>query len=649
MGILDIGTQALKANQVALQTIGNNIANVNTIGYSRQRVVMATVQGQYTGAGYVGKGVDVQTIQRNYDEFLTRQSTLAGSTQAADTTRSDYLKQLGNMFQGGTNGIGQAVNDMLNSLSDVASTPTDITARTVVLTRVDETTRRLRDASQSLDDLQTGITQALGDKINTVNTLAQKIADVNGQIALAQSNGQPPNDLLDKRDQLIYDLNQYVQTTSVPADDGSVGIYIGGSQSLVLSSSASKLALSPTNDDYGDPQQNKLVVLRDGLSVPMNEAALGGGQLSGMLRFQNNDLVEARNLLGRLTTAVTTTLNTQHQLGLDLNGNVGQNLFTPVSVNNILVPVSPAVLNGSPAASLQLDISDATKFVASNYQIKVVSGTQLVVTRTSDGTSLTFDPTAGAPTFDGLQLSGLASATVGDRFLLKPFATAAANIGREFSTPSALTVASPIVGQMAGTNTGSLQLASLNAGVNPPVNVPVTITFSTASSPTTYTLSGPGPFPGGVGPFTYTSGQPITSGDTPNAWTVTLQGAPQNNDSFTVQDIKATNLDIKLNGGNATNMMNLRDLAMFDGAAMSDGYAGMISQIGIRAQSANYAATVSSNIATNAEKDRTGIAGVNLDEEAAKLIQYQQAYQASAKMIQVAQTIFSTLIQTLSA
>jgi flagellar hook-associated protein 1 FlgK len=232
--------------------------------------------------------------------------------------------------------------------------------------------------------------------------------------------------------------------------------------------------------------------------------------------------------------------------------------------------------------------------------------------------------------------------------LLKPFGSAATNIAREFSTPSALAVASPIVGQMGATNTGSLQLANLNAGVNPPANVPVTVTFDTTTSPTSYNLSGPGPFPGGTGPFTYTSGQPITSGDTPASWSLTLQGAPQNGDTFSVKDIKTTSLDVKLNGGNATNMMNLRDVAMFDGAAMSDGYASLISQIGIRAQSANYSATVSSNIATTAEKDRTGIAGVNLDEEAAKLIQYQQAYQASAKMIQVAQSIFDTLIRTLA-
>ena len=651
MGILNIGTQALKANQVALQVIGNNIANVNTTGYSRQNVVLSTVEGQFTGAGYIGKGVQIQTIQRNYDQFLTRQSTLATSIQSADTTRSDYLKQLSNIFQGGANGIGQSINDMLNSMSDVASTPTDITARTVVLTRIDETTRRLRDASQSLDDLQSGISQALGEKLNSVNTLAQNIADVNAQIALAQGNGQPPNDLLDKRDQLIHDLNQYIQTTSVPADDGSIGIYIGGSQSLVLGGTASKLILSPTKDEFGDPQQNKLTVTRDGLSVTMDENVLGGGEVPGLLRFQNADMVEGRNLLGRLTTAVTTTLNTQHKLGLDLNGQVGQNLFTPVSVNNILVPVAPAALNGSPAAALQLNIADATQFVASNYQVKVLSPNQVAVTRLSDGITRSFDPTVAAPTFDGLTLTGLATAQTGDRFLLKPFASAATNIAREFSTPSALAVASPIVGKMGANNTGSLQLTSLKTNVNPPVAMPVTITFNTAVSPTQYSLSGVGPFPNGTGPFTYTSGQPIPPtppvGSPANDWTLTLQGAPQNGDTFTVQDITSTGLDVKLNGGNATNMMDLRDLAMFDGATMSDGYAGLISQIGIRSQSANYSATVSTNIATNAEKDRTGIAGVNLDEEAAKLIQYQQSYQAAAKMIQVAQTIFTTLIQTM--
>jgi flagellar hook-associated protein 1 FlgK len=656
MGILNIGTQALQANQIALQTIGNNIANANTVGYSRQNTILATVAGQYTGAGYVGKGVNIQTIQRNYDEFLTRQSTLATATQAGDVTRSDYLKQLSDIFQGGSTGIGTAINDMLNAFSDVASTPTDQTARTVALTRIDETARRLRAGSQSLDDLQIGITQALGEKLNAVNTLAKQIAAVNGQISLAQGTGQPPNDLLDKRDQLIRDINQYVQTSSVKADDGSIGLYLGGSQSLVLGSSAATLTLG--SNEFGDAQQSKVVVNRDGISVTMDENRLGGGEISGLLRFQNTDVVEGRNLLGRLTAAVTTSMNNQHALGLDLDGVPGTNLFTPVSVNNILVPVAPAAPNTGTitlgtglTTDLTLSISDTSKFVASDYQVDVsAAGTS--VTRMSDGKQVA-GPSGLPLSFDGLLLNSVSGvANPGDRFYLKPFSTAANGIAREFSSPRALAVASPIVGKMGVNNTGSLQLTSLATQVNPPVGMPVTVTFDTTVSPTQYSLSGAGPFPNGTGPFTYTSGQTIpptpAPGNPPNGWTLILQGAPQNGDSFTVQDIKSTSLDVKLNGGNATSMMNLRDVAMFDGAAMSDGYASLIAQIGIRSQSANYSATVSTNIATNAEKDRTGISGVNLDEEAAKLIQYQQAYQASAKMIQIAQSIFDTLIQTLA-
>lgn len=640
MGILNIGTTALGANLVALQTIGNNITNVNTAGYSRQSVIQQTLPGQYTGAGYIGKGVEIETIRRNYDAFLTRQSTLATSIQSGDATRANYLGQLSTIFQGGTDGIGASINDMLNAFSDVASAPTDLTARTVALTRVDETARRMRAASQSLDDLQAGISQALSEKLGAVNTLAQNIAAVNDQIARALGNGQPPNDLLDKRDQLIRDLNQYVQTTSIAADDGTLGIYIGGSQALVLGTTAATLSLA--QNDFGDPLQNKLLITRDGNSTTMDESRLGGGEVSGLLRFQNTDLVEGRNLLGRMTTAITTSMNTQHALGLDLNGLAGANLFTPVSVNDVLSPVPPAILNTG-TAILQLDISDVSAFAASDYEVNFTGASSGSVTRKSDNSIVVPAFTSFPVEFDGLRLSlgaPLGSAAAGDRFYLRPFSAAASNINREFSTPSALAVASPIVGQMGASNTGSLQLSSLSAGVNPPpaTAVPAVIVFT---SPTNYTVNGV------AATDPYTSGQAIFGSGTPPAWSLVLQGSPLAGDTFTVQDIKATSVNLKLNGGNATALMNLRDVPTFDGAAMSDGYASLIAQIGIRAQSANYSATVSTNIAKSAEQDRTGVSGVNLDEEAAKLLQYQQAYQASAKMIQIAQTIFDTLIQTL--
>ncbi len=646
MGILNIGSQALSANLVALQTAGNNIANVNSPGYSRQKVILETVPGQFTGGGYIGKGVAVQTIQRNYDAFLTRQATLATATQSADVTRSDYLTQLSNIFQGGTSGVGASINDMLNAFSDVANAPTDLTARTVVLTRIDETARRLRSASQSLDDLQNGISQALGEKVSNINTLAQNIADVNKQIAAAQGSGQPPNDLLDKRDQLIRDLNKYVQTTSIAANDGTVGIFIGGSQALVLGSEVAPVSL--VQDEFGDPLKSKLSITRNGVATTLDENTLGGGEVSGLLRFQNNDLIEGRNLLGRLTMGVTTAMNDQHKLGLDLDGNVGGNLFTPASfgVGNIFQAVGQT--SGS---SPSLTINDVTKFVASDYEMNFTGPTAGTIKRSSDGQVTAFDfATTNPVVIDGLNITegNVGGAVAGDKFLFKPFATSASNVAREFSTPRALAVSNPIAATLTPTNKGSLALASLTAKtLATTAAAPIDnyrIAFTVVAGVTTYDIVDTTTSTTVAAGQPYVSGQPIsyTPAGLPG-FSMTLTGAPADTDAVTI----GQNPYASLNGGNASSMMDLRDVAMFDGAALTDGYAGLISQIGIRTQSAAYSAQVSTNIAVNAEKNRAGVAGVNLDEEAAKLLQYQQAYQASAKMIQVAQGIFDTLIQTL--
>lgn len=664
MSILNVGARALMANQTLLQTTGNNIANVNTPGYSRQSAVLQTVQGQFTGSGYIGKGVDISTIQRNYSEFLTRQSTLASATDSADNIRAGKLQLLGGIFEGGSNGLGAAINDMMNAFSDVASAPTDLTARTVALTRVSETASRMRASSQRLDDLQLGVAQELKEKVSAINTLAQKIANVNDQIANAQGKGQPPNDLLDQRDQLIRDLNQFIQTTSIPATDGSVGIFIGGSQALVLGNTVSPVVL--VGDDYKDPLKNKLAIIRNKQPVVLDDDALAGGEVPGLLRFQNTDMAEGRNLLGRLTLAVSTKMNEQQSLGLDLDGNIGTNLFTPTKfTTSILQPSAPAQTNLAVGASnFSLSVDDVSLLAASDYELTFSGATNGVITRLADGVVIPFDFAANGLntiTVDGLSISsdGTAAA-VNDRILIKPFSTSASNIRAEFSSPRALAVASPVAGKMGTINTGSLQLASLQARTNPPAvettATSVVLTFTDANH---YTRSDEGD----VTSYLYTSGQAIEANfpvdptvspytyTLPLAeWSVTLQGSPKAGDTFTVFGIKDSNnnngVNLTLNADNAVAMMNLRDLAMFDGAAMTDGYAGMISQLGIRAQSANYSAEVSSSIAANLERDRTGISGVNLDEEAAKLLQYQQAYQASAKMVQVAQGIFDTLMQS---
>jgi flagellar hook-associated protein 1 FlgK len=426
-----------------------------------------------------------------------------------------------------------------------------------------------------------------------------------------------------------------------------VGIFIGGSQALVLGTTVAPLSV--TQDAFGDPLKSKLAITRSGQSIALDESTLGGGQIPALLKFKNNDLMEARNLLGRLTLAVTTSMNDQHKLGLDLDGKVGGNLFTPITFggNNII----PKLVGNTGTATLGLAINDVTKFVPSDYQIDFTSPTTGNITRMSDGVVTAFPqtPPATAPalaTIDGLDFQDLSVApnapAAGDQFLIKPFSTAANAITSQFTSPRSLAVSSPVSVAATGTNSGSLTVTSLTAqNLATPIDN-YTVKFTVAGGVTTYDVIDNTTATTVASAQPYVSGQPITYAPTGVAgWSLTLTGAPADQDTMTVKP----NPFPSLSGGNATAIMNLRDKPMFDGANLTDGYASLIAQLGIRSQSADYTAQVSANLASTAEKDRAGVSGVNLDEEAAKLLQYQQAYQASAKMIQISQSIFDTLIQ----
>ena len=651
MSLLNVGSRALLANQAALQTAGHNIANVSTPGYSRQTVVLQTVQGQFTGGGYIGKGVDVQTIQRNHSELLTRQASAASAVDAGDTARMDRLRQLQEVFGGGASGIGAAINDMMNALSDVVSAPTDLTARSVALTRMDETAARMRDASQRLDEIGYTVAEQLKGSMVAVNSLAKNIAGINEQIARAKGNGQPANDLLDQRDQLIRELNQHIQTSQVAADDGTVSVFVAGSQPLVLGNQAATLSIDDPIDFGAGSGKKVLSFLAPGSStkVELNESMLGGGQVAGLLRFQNNDLAEGRNLLGRMAIAISESMNTQNRLGLTLNGQPGENLFAPISLGN----ATPSNFNTS-TATMALTVTDPTALQASSYTVSFTAGDAGSVTRHSDGKVFNFDgsalpPVAVASVFSaqglGVTLSGAVNA--GDQFVINSLQGAAAELQALQYSPTDLAAANPVNAAMGATNGGSLQLASLKATgpiTQPATGSSVTIAF-TAGSPATYSATVPGPPVATIATGNYVSGEKIAI----NGWEIALQGAPKSGDTVTVGNATDSQYGdwYKRDTGNASALMALRDVPMFDNATLADGFASAMAQVGTRTQSAQFAAELSSSIAANLERDRTAVSGVNLDEEAARLIQYQQAYQASAKMIQIAQNIFDTLIQGL--
>lgn len=666
MSLLNIGARALQANQIGLQTTGHNIANVKTPGYSRQTVSQETVQGRYSGNGYIGQGVDVQAILRTHSDLLTRQAASAAAVKAGDNARLERLTQMQEVFSGGPSGLGAAINDMMNAFSGVANAPTDMTARNVALTRMDETAMRMRGASERLNELSDSVNQQINGSLVQINALAKSIASVNAQIVEAKGNGQSPNDLLDKRDQLIRDLNVHIQTTQIAADDGSIGVFVSSSQPLVLGSTAATLSLGAPDAFPGSLTQQQLFFSMPGNAqkVALNQNMLGGGTIAGLLQFKNNDLAEGHNLLGRMAAGITDALNTQNKLGLTLDGSRGKDLFKPLELANAL----PGKGNVTTAA-MGLSVYDASKLQASSYNVTFTGTDSGTVTRQSDGKLFQFGGTSTLTLEDVMRGEGLSvnngtpfNAADKDQFQLNPMQGLAGQMQAQQYSPRELAAANPVNAAMGPTNAGTLQLITLKptgptltlppSPVPPATGAGVTLTF-TAGPPATFSpvgntnppmnLSTTPPTPL-VAPFTYTAGQPISI----DGWEITLQGSPNNGDSVTVGN--ATDAQYgdwyTRDAGNAGAMLALRDKVMFDGATLSDGFAGAMAQVGTRTQSALFAANLSTAIADNLEQDRTGISGVNLDEEAARLLQYQQAYQASAKMLSIASNIFDTLMQS---
>jgi len=634
MSSLNIATRALNTNLAALQVIGHNIANVSTEGYSRQTVQLQSSGYQSTGGGYFGKGVEIATVERAYDAHLTREARITASAAAGDAARLERLEALESLFPMGEQGLGAALNDMLNAWNDLAAAPSNSTARVVVISRADAFAARLRDTAGQIDVLRHSTQQQVGEQVDSINRLATELAEVNRRIVETAGGSHTPNDLFDQRDQLLSELSQYAQLSVVPGESGSANVFLGGSQPLVLGTQTGRLAVQR---DPADSSRINVMFQQGSLSTPMDANTLGTGALAGTLRFLNEDLQAVQNQIGRIALAASEIVNAQHRIGVDLTGAMGGDFFVPLGAAAGL----PAPTNTS-AATAAATVSDPTALIASDYELRVTA-TGFTVTRLSDNTSSAF---AALPAeVDGLTFDiGAGPAATGDSFRIRPFEGAARNLQVAITAPQSLAVASPVLVTPGTANAGSLGVESLYA-VSDSANLtdPVTLTFN-ADGTFSATGLGPGnPPPDNAGPpasYNFTPGQPIVL----NGWSLSLRGTPTAGDSFAIG--AAPSSAIAQNAGNANGMLALRGLATFEGTPLADGYVSVFGDVGARVQNAQFSARFTGNVALSAEQARANVAGVNLDEEAARLLQYQQAYQASAKFLQIAQSTFDSLLQT---
>ena len=654
-GLLTLGARAMFANQAALQTIGQNIANANTAGYSRQSVVLTTSPGQFTGAGFFGKGVDVQTVMRSHNEFLTKEAASAKSTASGDATRAEQLARMEKVFATGTDGLGYAASQFLNAMVDVTSRPSDPSARQVALGRASEMATRFSNAGQQLTDLQAGVVSDLKASVTVVNQLAQQIANVNDQISKTRGSGHTPNDLLDQRERLISQLGEYVSVTTLPADDDTVGVFIGGGQRLVLGNQAS--ALQVTADPY-DSQRAVLSLKEGTINRALDESVLTGGSMSALLGFQNKDLQDARNMLGQLAAAIGTRVNQQNALGLDQSNPPGQgaNIFNVAAPRVMAAASNIRDASGAFTSGVSATIVNAGQLQASSYKLTSSTPGTYEMTRLSDGLVRTV---ADGDTIDGVRINfAPAAPAAGESFLIEPVGAAATEMRRVLDNPSGIAAASPLTAAASVDNHGTLTIDSVY-GVNGNLDLtkaPITVEFgdpdpaNTANVQYTLTLSD-----GSVVSGVWSAGQPI--GNQPAAgidlgFELRTNGVPRKGDKISLDKTTYT----ATNNGNAKAFLNIQSDAFIGrealagggltaGSTINDSYASAMSEVGARVQSAGYLSSVSTAVATDAETSRSGQAGVNLDEEASRLMQFQQGYQAAAKVLQTAQTLFDELMR----
>ena len=656
--LMSLGLRAMAASYVAMQATGHNISNANVAGYSRQEAELVTAKGQFTGAGFFGKGVDVKTVSRAHDEFLTRAAAVARSLSSMDAARQGRLEQLEQVFAPGEGGIGYATGQFLNAMVDLASRPGDNATRQVVLARAQDLASRFNSAQSQFDTIQSSVSEDLRTSVTAVNGIAKSLAAVNSQIAAVRGLGQPPNDLLDERDRLVSELSSYMQVTTLPADDGTMGVFIAGGQRLVLGGIASELQIGL---DPEDASRSAVQLVEDGGGArTIDSATFGAGSLDGLLRFQNEDLVDARNLIGQIAAAVAGVVNAQQVLGVNLQepaGSVPSQPLFAVGAPQAIAASTNAKSGGNYVAQVSLTVEDASALHAANYSLRPdpAGSGQYELTRLSKP-PVTQMINSG-DVVDGMRITVDVPLGATDRFTLKPVAAAAGGMKALLSDPRDLAAASPLIPSVNPANTGTAKVSSLTMYSQPPVpDATARITFTSDAGDYTWELFDAG---GGLlssGTATWSGGQTIpASGTDINGFTLALTGVPRTGDILEVQPIQPQY--VAQNNGNAQALAALRDIAFVGrhmaadgsvsvGATATDAYATAMSDIGVRVQSAKSTATISASVAGAAEAARTSSSGVNLDEEAARLIQFQQAYQAAAKVLQIGQSVFQTLLDT---
>ena len=618
--VLSTGTGALLAFQRALATTSHNVANLNTPGYSRQKVNFATADPQNYGYGTVGNGTRITDIRRTADQLAISRLLDSSGELARLKQLSSMADRVNALVSDPATNVSGVWSNFFDSVSGLSSNASGTADRQNMLDGGKALANRFVQLNTHLNNLNSEVNNGLLAGATEINRLAQEIAQINGAIGTNIATAAP--DLLDRRDQLITQLIGYTGGTAVIQDGGIMNVYTAGGNALVVGTTATKVT---TVADPYQPERLQLALETQGNTIRLDPKAVGG-QIGGLMEFRDTVLTPAQAELGKLAVGLAETFNQAHHQGVDLYGKMGGDFF------NIGNPRVTANNSNTGTASLSATYGDLGKLDAQNVVLQF-DGTNWKASRADTGASvpLTGSGTAADPLMiNGVKLVVGGTPSANDRFLLQPTAGVAGSMEMAITDPSRIAAAAAVKGAAATSNTGTGKLSGVTVtdASNANLRNPAAIVFTSA---TTYTIDG-GP------PQTYTPGQTISA----NGWSFVLDGAPKVGDTFNITPTPAGSSD----NSNAAKLAKVESAKAFNAGTvtLNGALGGLTTQVGAAARSAEYSLDAQLVINDKAQEARDEVSGVNLDEEAADMLRLQQAYQAASQLISTADSMFQTIL-----
>lgn len=666
-GIFSIGVSGLAAAQLGLLTTEHNVVNANTPGYTRQRTVQASNIAVNTGSGAIGQGVHVQTIERMYDRFLTGQVNTAQTQVSELETYYSQIQQIDSMLADPDAGLSPALQNFFSGVQQVASNPSSLPSRQSMVSSAQTLAARFQNLDNRLVELADQVNGRISGAVTEINTYASQLADINQRIVIAEAGyGQPVNDLLDQRDQLVSELNKLIKVSTSTNADGTYNVYIGSGQQLVVGAKSMEMTATQST---ADPSKIVVGLKTAGGTMELPESLIVGGELAGLIDFRNQSLGATANELGRVAASLALTFNAQNSLGQDLIGKISSD--TGFVGDIFLVPDPKVVANNLNTGSGNIDAAFSaptppsapdyegnfyTDLTTSDYQVQFGAAGAYTVTRLSDNQTVQSGTGVGSVSFDGVTLNISAVGNNGDRFVIKPFSEVARNIevdSRVIADPRLIAAAAPVrVTQDIG-NTGSMKISQGVVGTAYDVSaLPATIT-ATATQLTGVpngwraiysdgTVVPPMASPAGTGAVDLVNGGNTLSKLVFSGMSFEVTGTSAAGDEFVVQRNTAGVQD----GRNALLFGALQTQNTVAGgtATFQSAYARLVSDNGIRTREAKVRLEAQTAVLEQSQATRDSLSAVNLDEEAANLLKFQQAYMASSKILEIGSKLFETIL-----